>query len=68
MNPPDLPNAMVIVQELDSNNMRAHFANSFSTTQRKIVSQTLVEMLKHISTTSQDNKTTITITSATIII
>jgi len=35
MNPPDLPNAMVIVQELESNNMRAHFANSFSTTQRK---------------------------------
>jgi len=26
---------MVIVQELESNNMRAHFANSFSTTQRK---------------------------------
>jgi len=35
MNPTDLPNAMVIVQELESNNMRAHFANSFSTTQRK---------------------------------
>jgi len=35
MNPPDLPNALVIVQELESNNMRAHFANSFSTTQRK---------------------------------
>jgi len=35
MNPPDLPNAMVIVQELESNNIRAHFANSFSTTQRK---------------------------------
>jgi len=35
MNPPDLPNAMVKVQELESNNMRAHFANSFSTTQRK---------------------------------
>jgi len=35
MNPTDLPNAMVIVQELESNNMSAHFANSFSTTQRK---------------------------------
>jgi len=35
MNPPDLPNAMVIVQELESNSMRAHFANSFSTTQKK---------------------------------
>jgi len=35
MNPPDLPNATVIVQELEINNMRAHFANSFSTTQRK---------------------------------
>ncbi|KAH8356646.1 hypothetical protein KR084_006475, partial [Drosophila pseudotakahashii] len=35
MNPQDLPNAMVIVQELESNNMRAHFANTFSTTQKK---------------------------------
>jgi len=28
MNPPDLPNAMVIVQELESKNIRSHFANS----------------------------------------
>jgi len=35
MNVPDLPNAMEIVQELESNNMRAHFASSFSTSQRK---------------------------------
>jgi len=30
MNPPDLPNAMVIVQELESNNLRARFANNFT--------------------------------------
>jgi len=33
MNPPDLPNAMVIVQELESNNLRAQFANSFTSSQ-----------------------------------
>jgi len=48
MNPPDLPNVMVIVQELESNNMRALFANSFPTSQRAtLMSQTLVDMEKH---------------------
>jgi len=41
MNPSDLPNVMVIVQELESNNMRALFANSFPTSQRAtLMSQT----------------------------
>lgn len=35
MNPPDLPNAMVIVQELESNNLRAQFANNYSTSHRR---------------------------------
>jgi len=35
MNPPDLPNAMVIVQELESNNLRAQFANNCTSSQRK---------------------------------
>jgi len=35
MNPPDLPNAMVIVQELESNNLRAKFANNFTSSQRR---------------------------------
>jgi len=35
MNPPDLPNAMVIVQELESNNLRAQFANNFTSSQRR---------------------------------
>jgi len=35
LNPPDLPNAMVIVQELESNNLRAQFANNFTSSQRK---------------------------------
>jgi len=35
MNPPDLPNGMVIVQELESHNLRAQFANNFTLSQRK---------------------------------
>jgi len=31
----DLPNAMVILQELENSNIRDHFANSFLTFQRK---------------------------------
>jgi len=35
MNPPDLPNAMVIVPELESYNLRAQFAKNFTSSQRK---------------------------------
>jgi len=33
--PPDLPNAMEIVQELESNSLSAQFAKNFTSSQRK---------------------------------